>query len=499
MTAALTFEGVSRAFFGVPAVKSVDFELREGAILALIGENGAGKTTMMNILGGVLPPDGGRMTLQGQPYAPARPADAAAAGIAFIHQELNLFSNLSIAENLHIADLPRRGLVVRRRTMRRATAEVLRRVGLDVAPDTLVEALAPGERQLVEIAKALLADARIIILDEPTTSLTNRETERLFALLRQLRGEGRSMIYISHVLQDVRDLADDVVVLRDGERVGGGPIMEFDIPSMISLMVGRQIDQLFPPRTHAPKDTVALELTGVSQPGVVRDVSLRLQQGEVLGIYGLMGAGRSELARIVFGLDPHAEGTMTLGGVPLGTGGPRERIARGMAFVTEDRREEGLLMDSAIVENLGLVALRRFAKAGGLVSRRDMHVTSRKIGGKLRLKADAALAQPARSLSGGNQQKVVIGKWLVDRPVVLIMDEPTRGIDVGAKFEVFSIMNDLAAEGTAVLYISSELEELIGVADRILVMREGMVVDAFDKDAFGTQPILAAAFGRGAA
>ena len=470
--------------------------MREAAILALIGENGAGKTTLMNMLGGVLAPDAGAMTLRGAPYAPARPADAAAAGIAFIHQELNLFTNLSIAENVHIDRIPRAGPFVRRREMRRATAEVLARIGLDLSPETRVEALAPGERQLVEIAKALIADARVIILDEPTTSLTSRETERLFALLRQLRAEGRSLIYISHVLQDVLDLADDVVVLRDGERVGGGPIADFDIAGMISMMVGRKIDQLFPPRGHAPGDGVALELAGVSQPGIVRDIALRLKAGEVLGVFGLMGSGRSELARIVFGLDPHARGAITLAGEPLGEGGPRERIARGMAFVTEDRREEGLLMDSAIAENLALVSLGRFTGAAGFVNRRRLTESGQAVGDRLRLKAGGGLAQPARSLSGGNQQKVVIGKWLMEEPKVLIMDEPTRGIDVGAKYEVFSIMNDLAARGTAVLYISSELEELIGVADRILVMRAGMIVNAFAKRDFAAKEILAAAFGR---
>ena len=498
-TPALAFRGLGKSFFGVPAVSGIDLDLRPGTILALIGENGAGKSTMMNMLGGVLRPDAGEMRLDDAPYRPDGPADALAAGIAFIHQELNLFTNLSIAENMFIDRMPRRGPFLRRGTMRREAGAMLRKVGLDVPPDTRVESLAPGERQLVEIAKALAADARIIILDEPTTSLTSREIERLFALLRQLRDEGRSMIYISHVLGDVAALADDVVILRDGTRVAGGPIHRFDVPAMIAMMVGRKIDQLFPARGHEPGEDVVLRLDGVTQPGVVRDVSLSVRRGEVLGVFGLMGAGRSELARIVFGLDPAASGDVALNGVPL-VGGPRERIARGMAFVTEDRREEGLLMESSIAENMSLVSLRRFCGAGGLVSTRRMHEGALKQGDRLRLKAaDRTLSQPVRSLSGGNQQKVVIGKWLAERPDLLIMDEPTRGIDVGAKYEVFTIMNELAASGTAVLYISSELEELIGVSDRVVVMREGAPVAEFDRDAFGTEPILAAAFGRGAA
>ncbi len=492
---ALAYRGMSKSYFGVPAVRGVDLDLAPGTILALIGENGAGKSTMMNMLGGVVAPDAGTMTLDGAPYAPERPADAAAAGIAFIHQELNLFGNLSIAENMFVHRMPRIGPFVNRAAMRRRAAAMLARVGLDVSPDTRVERLAPGERQLVEIAKALASGSRIIILDEPTTSLTSRETERLFAVLRELRAEGRSMIYISHVLQDVLDLAGEVVVLRDGARVGGGPVGGFDVPRMISMMVGREIDQLFPARAAPPGEAVALSLDGVTQPGICRAVSLEVREGEVLGVFGLMGAGRSELARIVFGLDPHAGGTISLRGAPL-TGGPRERIARGMAFVTEDRRADGLLMDSSIPENMGLVALSRFRGPGGLLSAARMAQSARAIGGKLRLKADEGLSQPARNLSGGNQQKVVIGKWLVERPALLIMDEPTRGIDVGAKYEVFSIMNELAAEGTGILYISSELEELIGVADRILVMREGEVAGRFEKAGFSTEAILAAAFGR---
>lgn len=492
----LEYRNMSKSFFGVPAVRGVDLTLEPGKILALIGENGAGKSTMMNMLGGVLEPDEGTMLLDGAPYAPAKPADATAAGIAFIHQELNLFENLSIAENMFIDRMPRLGPFVRRRAMERDADTLLLRVGLDVSSDTKVERLAPGERQLVEIAKALASGARIIILDEPTTSLTNRETVRLFAVLRELRDEGRSMIYISHVLQHVFDLADEVAVLRDGIRVGGGPIADFDVSRMISMMVGREIDQLFPQRTVPAGEDVVLAMEDVSQPGICRDVSLQVHTGEVLGIFGLMGAGRTELARIVFGLDPHADGTIALNGNSL-EGGPRERIAQGMAFVTEDRRAEGLLMDSAIRENMGLVALPRFTASNGLLSQRRLLESARGIGAKLRLKAaDDTLSQPARSLSGGNQQKVVIGKWLVERPALLIMDEPTRGIDVGAKYEVFTIMNELAAEGTGILYVSSELEELMGVADRILVMCEGKITGRFEKADFTSEGILSAAFGR---
>ncbi|MCD1634802.1 sugar ABC transporter ATP-binding protein [Martelella mediterranea] len=493
----LEFKGLGKSFFGVQVVKGVDLALGRGEILCLVGENGAGKSTMMNMLGGVHIPDEGIMLLAGEPYAPEKPADASAAGIAFIHQELNLFGNLSIAENILLNRLPHIGRlpIVNRRRMRREAEEAMRQVGLDLSPDTKVDTLAPGEKQLVEIAKALALDARIIILDEPTTSLTTRETEVLFALLKRLRAEGRSMIYISHVLADVMALADQILVLRDGSRVDGGPTGEFDIDRMILSMVGRSLEQLFPER-HAAIGAPVLEVENLSQPGVIRDISFSLKRGEVLGFFGLMGAGRSEMARVLFGLDPHSSGRIALNGEALPDDGARDRVARGMAFVTEDRRHEGLLMDSSIRDNMALVSLGRFAGAGGMVKADALSEEIGDMSSRLRLRTgDPTLSIPVHSLSGGNQQKVVIGKWVMNRPEVLIMDEPTRGIDVGAKYEVFTIMNQLAEEGVGILYISSELDELIGVADRILVMHQGMLSASFERGQFDRQAILSAAFG----
>jgi ribose transport system ATP-binding protein len=497
---AIVFDGIRRGFFGVPVLKDVSLALPAGHVLGLIGENGAGKSTLMNILGGVLPPDAGTLRLHGEPYAPSGVGDATAAGVAFIHQELNLFTNLSIAENLVIDTFPRLGRtpLTDRRAVREHARRQLERVELEIDPGTLVERLSVGERQLVEIAKALGGEARVIIFDEPTTSLTARESERLFALIHRLRGEGRSMIYISHVLGDVERLCDDIVVLRDGSVVGAGPQAEFPIPRMISLMVGRSIDQLFPERAIPPSDEPVLEVEGVSQTGVVKDIGFRLHRREVLGVFGLMGSGRTELARIVFGLDPHETGSVAVAGRTLRRRSPRRSIRSGMAFVTENRRDEGLLMDISIAENMALASLRRFARSRtGLVDRGRLGAFVERTAEALQIRSSGLRSQPARALSGGNQQKVVIGKWLATEPEVLLLDEPTRGVDVGARFQIYTIVADLAARGTGVLMISSELDELMGVCDRIIVMARGELAGEFTRDDFDAERILAAAFGEG--
>lgn len=461
----------------------------------------------MNLLGGNLQPDAGELRVNGQPYSPRNPNDARAAGIAFVHQELNLFPNLSIAENLFLTDFPLVGggtPWIDRRALRSRAAELLRQVGLDHSPDTLVERLPTGERQLVEIAKAIGANARIIILDEPTTSLSARECERLFTLLNQLREQGIAMIYISHALGDVLRLCDDLVVLRDGEVVGGGAATEFTHDRLVSLMVGRQLNQLYPERRpparrelrdmrNAPSRRPALQVCSLSQPGVVRDISFSLAAGEVLGISGLMGAGRSELARILFGLDPYSSGEILLDDKPL-DGPPRDRIRRGLAFLTEDRRQEGLCMEAAIADNLALVTLAQHARTPARwLDFAGIRSAVTQMRDAVRLSPAARDAQPVRTLSGGNQQKVVLGKWLLAEPKVLILDEPTRGIDVGAKFEIYQLIHQLADRGAGVLVISSEIEELIGICDRILVMRQGEITGEFPREEFDREKILAAA------
>jgi ribose transport system ATP-binding protein len=496
--AILELDAISKAFAGIHAVRDVSLKLRRGRVLALIGQNGAGKSTLMNIVGGVLRPDGGAMRLDAAPYAPHLPRDASRNGIAFIHQELNLFSNLSIAENVFIDRFPRRRAgpfaLIDRRTMHARTAELLRDVNLDLAPDTPLERLSPGERQLVEVAKALELDARIIIFDEPTTSLTARETERLFSLIDRLRQSGTSMIYISHILGDVLRLADDIAVLRDGELMAEGEKNVFDTDRMISLMVGRSIEQLYPPRRSKPGARQLLATDGLSGKGAVEGISFALHEGEVLGLFGLMGSGRTELARILFGLDGYDGGEIRIGERSLPRHAPRQSIRDGLAFITENRREEGLLMNISIAENIALVALPRFAVTPlGVIERERLTAAATEAAERLSIKT-GSVTQPARSLSGGNQQKVVIAKWLMSEPSIFIMDEPTRGIDVAAKHEIYSIIDRLAEDGGGVLFISSEIEELLAMCDRILVMSNGEIVAEFPRDTFDKERILRSAF-----
>jgi ribose transport system ATP-binding protein len=494
MTPLLSLEGVGKTWFGVPAVTELTLDVDEGKLLGLIGQNGAGKSTLMNMVGGVVQPTAGGMRWQGAPYRPQSAADAGRAGIAFIHQELNLFTNLSVAENLYIDGFPRRfGLIDWSRIRTRST-EILKRLALEIDPDTTVGHLSPGERQLVEIAKALHNDARLIIFDEPTTSLTPRETARLFDTIATLRREGRTIIYISHILGDVQHLADDIAILRDGRLVDSGPAADFAVPRMIRSMIGRDLGGLFPPRTGEPGTDPVLVATGLSQPGVIENVSLTVRKGEVVGLFGLMGAGRSELARILFGLDPAASGSIVLNGAPV-PNGIAARISAGMAFVTENRREEGLMMEAPIADNLVLVSVSGFGRGPlALIDTAAVAARTEAARRDLTIKAGDIRTQPVKALSGGNQQKVVIGKWQMTAPRLFILDEPTRGVDVGAKFEIYTLIDRLAAEGGGILMISSELDELLGIADRIVVMSRGEVMGAVARAHFDREHILALAF-----
>lgn len=489
----LSFRQIEKSFFGVRVLKQVSFSVAAGRIAGLVGENGAGKSTLMNVLGGNLQADAGTMRFNGEAFAPKSPRDAKAAGIGFVHQELNLFTNLSIAENMFVTNFPTAGLVINRAELHQRTATLLQRVGLELSPDTILERLSSGERQLVEIAHALSFDARLIILDEPTTSLSARECERLFALMRQLRDEGRSIIFISHALGDVLRLCDEIVVLRDGEVVGKGKTAEFSSPRLVSLMVGRELKQLFPERKSCVQREPLLEVRNISQPGSVRDISFALHRGEVLGLSGLMGAGRTELARILFGLDPHSDGEIQVEGRHLNHSSHR-RVTHGMAMLTESRREDGLCLEASVADNMALVTLpQRSRTPARLIDFAGVMNALSRIRDAVRLQPSVRFEQPVQTLSGGNQQKVVLAKWLLAEPKLLILDEPTRGIDVGAKFEIYQLILELADRGAGVLLISSEIEELMGLCDRILVLSRGQITAEFARTEFDRERILQAA------
>jgi ribose transport system ATP-binding protein len=494
VTAILKFEDLAKSWFGVPAVSDVNLSVEEGTLLGLIGQNGAGKSTLMNMLGGVVQPSSGGMEWRGQPYSPSGPADARKAGIGFIHQELNLFTNLSIAENLFVDGFPRKHGFLDKATMLDRARGILSRLSLDLDPKVLVGQLSPGERQLVEIGKALHHEASLIIFDEPTTSLTPREVNRLFDTIAALRKDGSTIIYISHILGEVMRLADHVAVMRDGRLVDDGKAADFTISRMIRSMIGRDLSGYYPPRSCTPGEKAILELEGVSQPGVIEDVSLTIRQREVLGLFGLMGAGRTELARVIFGLDPHASGAIKIDGQGIAAKA-MGRIASGLAFVTENRREEGLMLDASISDNLALVALESFGRGPlGVVEEESLATRAAEVKSELQIKAGNIATQPVKALSGGNQQKVVIGKWKMREPRLFILDEPTRGVDVGAKYEIYTLIDQLAASGGAVLFISSELEEVMGMADRIIVMNRGEVVGEIARPDFEKEKILAMAF-----
>ncbi|MBX9628469.1 MAG: sugar ABC transporter ATP-binding protein [Gemmataceae bacterium] len=493
MTPRVELRDVGKQFAGVWVLRGVTLTVPPGAVLGLVGENGAGKSTLMNVLAGVHRPDAGTIRVDGADYAPRSPAEAAAAGIALVHQELNLFPNLSVGENLFLDRLPTKGAVPLRRVDRprlRADAEeALAVVGLAVDPGRPVSGLSPGERQLVEVAKGLAAGARVLILDEPTTSLTRPEADRLFALVRQVRAAGKSVVYISHNLPDVLGLCDAVAVLRDGALVAHGPAGEFTEDRLITLMVGRQLDQVYPQRATGPTAEPLLELDRLTRPGAA-PVSLTVHRGEVVGVAGLMGAGRTELARAVFGLDPVTAGDVRLGGELLAALTPAARIRKGLAFLTEDRRGDGLLMDAALTDEVSLAALPRhgpWLRPGRL----RQAVAAAAI--RVNLSQGRLDERTARTLSGGNQQKAVLAKWLLAGPRVLILDEPTRGVDVGARAEIYRTINELVKAGLGVLLISSEVEELLGMRDRILVMAGGAVRAEFRRPEFDREAILRAA------
>jgi ABC-type sugar transport system ATPase subunit len=480
----LRMTGIDKSFPGVHALDHVDLEVYPGECVALIGENGAGKSTLMKILSGVYQPDAGEIVFAGRPATLHDPRQAQELGTSIIYQEFNLMPNLTVAENVYIGREPNRGGFVNRRELEAKTQELLDALGVQLDPRAVVRDLRVAEQQMVEIAKALSYNARLVIMDEPTSALTEREVESLFAIVKTLKARGLGVIFITHRLQEIYRICDWVTVLRDGRNAGSIPISAADPDTIVRMMVGRNIADLYDKSLPAYDQDAepVLEVRGLSRTGtardaaqiVLQDVSFALRAGEIVGLAGLVGAGRTEVARSIFGADRYDAGEILIEGQPVAIRTPRDAIRRGIGLVPEDRKLQGLVLGLAVRENITLPSLGGIVRLGFVQLRQEQEIARRFIEA-LRIRTPST-EQRVVNLSGGNQQKVVIAKWLALRPKVLILDEPTRGIDVGAKAEVHHLIAELAAQGVAVLMISSELPEILGMSDRVLVMRGGRLV-----------------------
>jgi len=498
---ALEMRGIRKAFPGVVALDGVDLTLHAGDVHMLLGENGAGKSTLMKILSGAYAKDAGEILIDGAPVEIAGPRDALARGIRVIYQELNLVPQLSAAENIFLGALPTRAGLVDRRALHERTARLLADLGMTIDPRVRVDRLGLAQRQMVEIAKALApadersAAARVLVMDEPTSALTRREVEQLFALIARLAARGVAIVYITHRMDEVFRIGRRVTVLRDGRRVASRLLGDVTVAELVRLMANRDLSDHFP-KVRAPIGPELLRLERVSRAGALADVSLSLHAGEVLGIAGLLGAGRTEVARVIAGADRCDEGRVIVGGRVVRFRGPRDAISRGIGLLPEDRKAEGLVAGLTVARNIALPHGRRLSRAGFLASARETAL-ARPIGAELRIKATAT--QPVRLLSGGNQQKVVLGKWLAGDVRIFVFDEPTRGIDVGSKVEIYNLMNRLTARGAGIVMISSELPELLGMSDRIVVMHRGRVQAQLDAAEATEERVLSAALGLAAA
>jgi rhamnose transport system ATP-binding protein len=486
---------VRKSFGAVAALRSGSLRVEPGSIHALIGENGAGKSTLVKIVAGVHRRDAGTFRFLGEGVDFTSTAASKAAGIAVIYQEPTLFPDLSVVENIFMGRQPLgAGRRIDRAAMNAEARSLFERLGVHIDPRRPARGLSIADQQIIEIAKAISLDARLLIMDEPTAALSGVEVERLFAVARSLRDEGRGLVFISHRFEEVFELCDTVTVMRDGEYVSTQRIAETTVDRLVAEMVGREVADLFP-KTVAEVGEVVLEVEGLSRAGVFHDVSFQVRAGEIVGLAGLVGAGRSEIARAVFGVDRYDTGSVTLLGKPVRPRNPRAAIRAGMAFVPEDRRKQGLVTEESVARNVAGVIRTGLAK-GGLLTSGSENRAAGPWAGRLEVKT-SALDMHATTMSGGNQQKVVLAKWLATEPRLLIIDEPTRGIDVGTKAEVHRLLSDLAGQGLAILMISSELPEVLGMADRVLVVCEGRITADIDRDDATPENVMRAATGTG--
>jgi ABC-type sugar transport system ATPase subunit len=489
MTHLLEMSGIAKHFPGVKALSDVSITLDRGEVLGIVGENGAGKSTLMKIVAGVYTPDAGTLHLDGKAFTPRHPRDSLDAGIIVIHQELSLVPDRSVAENIFLGHLPHDRLGrVRRAALHRRARDLLARVGLDVSPQTRVRTLGIAQQQLVEIARALSRAARVIVMDEPTATLTTSEQRVLFATIRTLREAGVGLVFISHHLEEVFEICDRVVVLRDGVAVDMRPTGDWTETSLIQAMVNRPIDALFPAR-HAALGDVLLEVEGLSSTGRFEDVSFQLRAGEVLGLGGLIGAGRTELLKAIYGALPVSRGRVRVQSRDVTIRAPRDAIAAGVALVPEDRKGEGLVMPFTVRSNIALSTLPRLSWLRAILAPKRIDRLAEEAVRELRIRTPG-IRQRVQLLSGGNQQKVVLGRALTTNPRIFLLDEPTRGIDVGAKVEVYRLVNALAEQGAAILVVSSDMIELLGLCDRILVMRAGRIAGAVPRQEFSQERIM---------
>jgi ribose transport system ATP-binding protein len=489
MSLSVRFQQIVKEFGPVRVLHGVDFALEPGRVVGLLGENGAGKSTLMKILAGYERPTSGQLVIDGRERRFASARDAERLGIALIHQEFNLAEHLTIAQNIFLGHEKTRAGLLDRRAMARAAASCLEQVGLDVDPDTRVADLIVAEKQLVEIAKALSREARLLIMDEPTASLSPGETHKLFALMARLKQAGVTIVYISHKLDEMEAHTDEVVVMRDGRFVTRAPTREVDRQQMANLMVGRDVSDMFPPKRFAPHDApVLLRVSGLNVPGWVEHLDVEVRAGEILGFAGLVGAGRTEAFEAIFGLRPRSSGTIEVAGVPASIRSPRDALRHRMAYLSEDRKGRGLHMDLGLRENLTMMTLERDARPwldikGGYAAL-DQAIADFGI----RVRDREA---PARALSGGNQQKLALAKYLRTDPQVIVLDEPTRGVDVGARRDIYALIHRLACEGRAVIVISSELIELIGLSHRVAVLHGGRLQAMLGQDQLSEENIIA--------
>jgi ribose transport system ATP-binding protein len=490
-------EGITKSFPGVVALEDVNFDVRPGEVHVLLGENGAGKSTLVKILSGAYKMDAGTIYWKGQPVNISSPAEAQRLGISIIYQEFNLVPQLSVGENIFITREPltfQAGPVrlIDWRKLYRQAGELLRSLDVHIDPRRPVEGLGVAQQQMVEIAKALSVNAEVIVMDEPTSALTGREIDELFKVIHTLRSQGKSIIYISHRLDEVKELGDRATVLRDGHSIATVEVADTSVARLIQLMVGRTIDQQIP-KVAAPRGPEILRIEHLSRAGVLHDISFNAYAGEVLGISGLVGAGRTELMRCIFGADPIDSGQVFIEGRPVHFSSPAKAIHAGLGLLPESRKEHGLILVLSVQNNITLAHMGQLAHGLLLDGKQGLEVAARLVK-QLRIRTPN-LAQEVQYLSGGNQQKTVLAKWLVGKSKLLIFDEPTRGIDVGAKVEVYQLINELTAQGVAVLMVSSELLEVLGMSDRIMVMHEGWVTGIFTREEASQEKLLRAALG----